>query len=183
MGAAKLIIGILDIFGFEIFDKNYFEQICINYTNEKLQQHFNNYIFKQEQEEYKKEGIDVSQIDFTDNIECLNLIENKPVGLLAMFDEECSVPRGSDKNLIEKMHKVFADKQRHKFYGRIRKKPEVFIIKHYAGDVVYQVEGILAKSKDKIHDSLSQSRRVVLNWYKKYLLNLLRRKKKNRQKI
>merc|ERR1712130_328694 len=152
---ASLVVGILDIFGFEIFKKNYFEQICINYTNEKLQQHFNNYIFKQEQAEYKKEGIDVSQIDFCDNIECLNLIEAKPEGLLAMFDEECSVPRGSDRNLIEKMHKVFAEKNKHPFYGRIRKKPETFIIKHYAGDVTYQIEGILAKNKDKIHDSLS----------------------------
>merc|ERR1712141_921416 len=110
---ASLNVGILDIFGFEIFPKNYFEQLCINYTNEKLQQHFNDYIFKQEHAEYKQEGIDVSNIAFTDNVQCLELIEAKGTGIFAMFNEECSVPRGSDKNLIEKMHTVHAQKNKH----------------------------------------------------------------------
>merc|ERR1711994_804075 len=139
---ANLNVGILDIFGFEIFPKNYFEQV------------FNNYTFKEEQAEYQKEGIDVSKIEFVDNIECLNMIEKKPVGIFAMFDEECSVPRGNDKALIEKMHKVFADQQKNKYYKRIRKKPETFTIMHYAGAVTYQIEGTLAKNKDQIHDSL-----------------------------
>lgn len=151
---SELNVGILDIFGFEIFPKNYFEQVCINYTNEKLQQHFNNYIFKEEQAVYLKEGIDVSKIEFVDNIECLNLIEKKPVGIFAMFDEECCVPRGSDKALIDKMHKVFADQQKHKYYKRIRKNPDTFTIRHYAGEVTYEIEGVLAKNKDQIHDSL-----------------------------
>jgi len=150
-----MAIGILDIFGFEIFENNAFEQFCINYANEKLQQHFNEHIFKLEQDEYKREKIDVSFIDFVDNLECLKLIEANPFGILKMLDEEVSIPKGGDKSLITKMHKKFTEEQKHAFYGMIRKQPEVFIIKHYAGAVVYDSTGMVNKNRDKLLDSLT----------------------------
>jgi myosin heavy subunit len=153
---ARATIGILDIFGFEVFESNAFEQFCINYANEKLQQLFNNHIFKLEQQEYKEENIDFSAITFVDNIECLNLIEKRPVGILSMLDEEVVMPKGSDETLIAKMHKAFGEgKEKHAFYDADRRYPSVFIIKHYAGNVTYQVEGFLNKNRDKLHDSLT----------------------------
>jgi myosin heavy subunit len=90
----KSFIAVLDIFGFENFKKNSFEQLCINYTNEKLQLHFNEHIFKIEQEEYAREKINWSRVDFKDNLECINLIEKgSPPGLLSLLDEETKFPK------------------------------------------------------------------------------------------
>lgn len=98
------MIGVLDIFGFEIFELNSFEQLCINYTNEMLQQHFNNHTFKEEEELYRSEGIRYEHIKFIDNQICLDLIEAKPDGILCVLDEELVVPKGSDKGFLRKLH-------------------------------------------------------------------------------
>ena len=165
-------IGILDIFGFEIFDKNLFEQFCINYANEKLQQHFNTHIFSMEMLLYKEEGIDAKSIDFCDNVGCVELLEAKG-GIIKMLEEEIMLPQGSDKSLIEKLHnKFYHDKKvgKNKYYEVIKKNPNIFVIKHYAGDVAYDSEGMLQKSKDKLHDLLelnirkSQQEIIVDMW-------------------
>ena len=110
-------IGVLDIFGFEIFKVNSFEQLCINLANEKLQYHFNAHIFLLELEIYKREQLNVSEITFRDNQGCLDLIEMKKTGILAMIEEEIYVPRGSDNTLLEKLHTQHAKKGQD-FYER-----------------------------------------------------------------
>ena len=150
-------IGVLDIFGFEVFEHNSFEQFCINYANEKLQQHFNHFIFKMEQQEYKNENIKFDSIAFVDNQQCLDLIEMNP-GILAMLDEEVVLPKGGDKSLVDKYHAKFAEKGKsHPCYVNNRKAPEVFVIKHYAGDVAYEIIGFVDKNRDDIYESLQNA--------------------------
>ena len=103
---ANEFIGILDIFGFESFQTNNFEQFCINYTNESLQEQFNKYIFKLEQIEYENQGIDWKNISFPDNKECLDIIEGK-LGIIDMLNEECKLPKGNDINFTQKILKKF----------------------------------------------------------------------------
>ena len=143
-------IGVLDIFGFELFEVNSFEQLCINYTNEKLQQFFNSFIFKLEQEEYKKENVPWESITFSDNQKCLDLIEAKG-GLLSMLDEECKVPNGTDDTLLNKMHTAHA---KNEHYVKPRTSGSVFGVKHYAGEVTYTVSGFLDKNRDAIPDEI-----------------------------
>merc|ERR1712168_515774 len=150
----SFFIGILDIAGFEIFEFNTFEQLCINFTNEKLQQFFNHHMFVLEQEEYKKEGIHWEFIDFgMDLEETINLIE-KPGGILAMLEEECIVPKATDQTYLAKMHKEHAGKS--KAYQKPTPKQTKqglgdFILHHYAGSVGYSVAGWLEKNKDPIN--------------------------------
>jgi len=152
-------IGVLDIAGFEIFDYNSFDQLCINLTNEKLQQFFNHHMFVLEQEEYKKEGIHWEFIDFgMDLEETVNLIE-KPMGIFAMLEEECIVPKATDKTYLEKLHKQHTGKS--KAYGKPTAKQSKagggdFILHHYAGSVGYSVEGWLEKNKDPILEHTAQ---------------------------
>ena len=96
-------IGVLDIFGFEILESNSFEQLCINLANEKLQAHFNSFVFGEEMKIYKKEGLNLANISYADNQACLDLLELKRTGVFAMLDEECVVPKGSDVSLLQKM--------------------------------------------------------------------------------
>ncbi|KAI9333528.1 P-loop containing nucleoside triphosphate hydrolase protein [Zopfochytrium polystomum] len=157
------VIGVLDIFGFEgtttDFKTNSFEQLCINYTNEKLQQYFNQYIFKLEQEErlhvlrgkYRKEGIAWQTIEFLDNLECLELIEVKPIGILALLDEEAKVPKGSDESWLEKLNKQH---EKHKFFVKPKAKTGTFGIRHYAGEVFYTACGFLEKNKDAVQEGI-----------------------------
>ncbi|VVA34612.1 PREDICTED: myosin-6 [Prunus dulcis] len=144
---SKYLIGVLDIYGFESFKTNSFEQFCINLTNEKLQQHFNQHVFKMEQEEYTKEEIDWSYIEFIDNQDILDLIEKKPGGIIALLDEACMFPRSTHETFSQKLYQTFKD---HKRFSKPKLSPTDFTICHYAGDVTYQTEFFLDKNKDYV---------------------------------
>ncbi|KAH6626363.1 P-loop containing nucleoside triphosphate hydrolase protein [Chaetomium sp. MPI-SDFR-AT-0129] len=143
-------IGVLDIYGFEHFAKNSFEQFCINYANEKLQQEFNQHVFKLEQEEYLKEQIDWTFIDFADNQPCIDLIEGK-LGILSLLDEESRLPMGSDEQFVNKLHHNYAA-DKHKFYKKPRFGKSTFTVCHYAVDVTYESEGFIEKNRDTVPD-------------------------------
>ncbi|KAM9708717.1 unconventional myosin-X isoform 3-T3 [Menidia menidia] len=143
-------IGILDIFGFENFEVNRFEQFNINYANEKLQEYFNKHIFSLEQLEYNREGVQWHAIDWMDNAECLDLIEKK-LGLLALVNEESRFPKGTDFTLLEKLHSRHSTNP---YYVKPRLADHQFGIKHYAGEVLYDVKGILEKNRDTFRDDI-----------------------------
>jgi len=147
-GGSKLCIGLLDIYGFEIFKVNSFEQFCINYANEKLQQEFVQHVFKLEQQEYVKEGITWSFIDYQDNQPCIDLLESK-MGVYGLLDEECRLPKGTDESFVNKLYAQLKD---HPFFAKPRFSNLAFIIKHYAQDVCYDVASFLDKNKDTISE-------------------------------
>jgi myosin heavy subunit len=147
-------IGVLDIFGFECFAVNYFEQFLINYANERLQQHFNEYCFQLEQKEYSLEEISVPAVQFVDNQACLDLIDKRKMGIIDLIQEEIKLPKGSDANLLQRMHNSYNNNA---FYGKPRLGGNNFIIKHYAGAVEYTVTLFLNKSKDNLDDSLAEA--------------------------
>lgn len=144
---SKFLIGVLDIYGFESFKTNSFEQFCINLTNEKLQQHFNQHVFKMEQEEYTKEEIKWSYIEFIDNQDILDLIEKKPGGIIALLDEACMFPRSTHETFAQKLYQTFNN---HKRFTKPKLSRTDFTICHYAGDVTYQTELFLDKNKDYV---------------------------------
>lgn len=161
-------IGVLDIYGFEHFAKNSFEQFCINYANEKLQQEFNQHVFKLEQEEYVREQIDWTFIDFSDNQPCIDLIEAK-LGILSLLDEESRLPMGSDEQFVTKLHHNFAaDKQ--KFYKKPRFGKSAFTICHYAVDVTYESDGFIEKNRDTVPDEHLEILRNSSNNFVKEIL-------------
>ncbi|XP_045907029.1 unconventional myosin-X isoform X2 [Micropterus dolomieu] len=143
-------ISILDIFGFENFEVNRFEQFNINYANEKLQEYFNKHIFSLEQLEYNKEGLVWVDINWMDNGECLDLIEKK-LGLLALMNEESHFPKATDDTLLEKLH---SQHSKNSFYVKPRVAVHYFGVKHYAGEVVYDVRGMLEKNRDTFRDDI-----------------------------
>ncbi|XP_023295470.1 myosin heavy chain, muscle isoform X3 [Lucilia cuprina] len=150
-------IGVLDIAGFEIFDYNGFEQLCINFTNEKLQQFFNHHMFVLEQEEYKKEGINWDFIDFgMDLLACIDLIE-KPMGILSILEEESMFPKATDQTFAEKLTNTHLGKSA-PFQKPKPPKPGQqaahFAIGHYAGVVAYNITGWLEKNKDPLNDTV-----------------------------
>ncbi|KAF2253669.1 hypothetical protein BU26DRAFT_227863 [Trematosphaeria pertusa] len=147
---AHSFIGVLDIYGFEHFAKNSFEQFCINYANEKLQQEFNQHVFKLEQEEYLREQIDWTFIDFADNQPCIDLIEGK-LGVLSLLDEESRLPMGSDEQFVTKLHHNFSQ-DKHKFYKKPRFGKSAFTVCHYAIDVTYESDGFIEKNRDTVPD-------------------------------
>ncbi|XP_049524316.1 myosin heavy chain, muscle-like isoform X14 [Dermacentor silvarum] len=148
-------IGVLDIAGFEIFDYNGFEQICINFTNEKLQQFFNHHMFVLEQEEYKREGIEWVFIDFGLDLQaCIELIE-KPMGVLSILEEESMFPKASDKTFEEKLKTNHLGKSPNFIKPKPPKPGQAeahFAIVHYAGTVPYNLSGWLEKNKDPLND-------------------------------
>ncbi|KAI3381133.1 hypothetical protein SNEBB_007545 [Seison nebaliae] len=150
-------IGVLDIAGFEIFDYNGFEQLCINYTNERLQQFFNHHMFVLEQEEYKKEGIQWEFIDFGMDLQaCIDLIE-KPMGILSILEEECIVPKATDMTFRDKLYDHHLGK--HKNFGKPKpgkgRAEAHFELHHYAGTVPYNVSQWLEKNKDPINTTVA----------------------------
>ncbi|KAK9732887.1 hypothetical protein RND81_04G029800 [Saponaria officinalis] len=156
---SKSLIGVLDIYGFESFKHNSFEQFCINFTNEKLQQHFNQHVFKMEQEEYAKEKIDWSYIEFVDNQDVLDLIEKKPGGIIALLDEACMFPKSTPETFASKLYQTYKN---HKRLLKPKLSRTDFIISHYAGEVLYQSDQFLDKNKDYVvpehQDLLTSSR-------------------------
>ncbi|XP_056857024.1 myosin-4-like [Raphanus sativus] len=144
-------ISILDIYGFESFKNNSFEQFCINYANERLQQHFNRHLFKLEQEEYEGDGIDWTKVEFKDNQECLDLIEKKPIGFVSLLDEESNFPKATDTTFANKLkHHLKANSCFRGERGR------GFRVRHYAGEVLYDTNGFLEKNRDPLHVDLIQ---------------------------
>ncbi len=163
LSRASSFIGVLDIYGFEHFAKNSFEQFCINYANEKLQQEFNQHVFKLEQEEYLREQIDWTFIDFSDNQPCIDLIEGK-LGILSLLDEESRLPMGSDEQFVTKLHHNFAgDKQ--DFYRKPRFGKSAFTVCHYAIDVTYESDGFIEKNRDTVPDEHMEVLRQSTNTF------------------
>ncbi|NXD67350.1 MYH7 protein, partial [Eolophus roseicapillus] len=155
--ARQFFIGVLDIAGFEIFDYNSFEQLCINFTNEKLQQFFNHHMFVLEQEEYKKEGIEWVFIDFGLDLQaCIDLIE-KPLGILSILEEECMFPKASDMSFKAKLYDNHLGKSPNFQKPRPDKKRKYeahFELVHYAGVVPYNIIGWLDKNKDPLNETV-----------------------------
>nr|ODO01094.1 hypothetical protein L204_01819 [Cryptococcus depauperatus CBS 7855] len=148
---ALKFIGVLDIYGFEHFTTNSFEQFCINWANEKLQQEFNTHVFKLEQEEYVREGIEWKFIDFMDNQACIDIIEGK-MGILTLLDEESRLPAGSDSSFATKIFQVLTSTQQQLVLKKPRFNQSSFTIAHYAHEVTYSVEGFIEKNKDTVPD-------------------------------
>lgn len=146
-GSRRTTIALLDIFGFEEFKENSFEQLCINFANETLHQYFTKYVFKLEQQEYQKEKIDWRSIPCPDNQHVLDLIARKPDGILALLDDESNFPKASDHSFLEKCHFNHALNEA---YSRPRMSSMEFGIRHYAGQVWYTVDGFLDKNRDTL---------------------------------
>ena len=145
---ADLKISFLDIFGFENFEKNSIEQLCINLANEQLQFFFNNHIFAMELTEYAKEGIDGSKVSYENNQPVLDMIlAKKPLGLILILDEQCNFPKATDQSMIEAFHTNFGT---HKDYVRPKGTDCCFSVKHYAGLVKYDGFGFLEKNRDNL---------------------------------
>ena len=162
-------IGVLDIYGFEHFAKNSFEQFCINYANEKLQQEFNQHVFKLEQEEYLREQIDWTFIDFSDNQPCIDLIEGR-MGVLSLLDEESRLPMGSDEQFVMKLHQNFGS-DKTKFFKKPRFGKSAFTVCHYAVDVTYESEGFIDKNRDTVPDEHMAVLRATSNDFLKQVLD------------
>lgn len=148
-------IGVLDIAGFEIFEENSFEQLCINYTNEKLQQFFNHHMFVLEQEEYAREQIEWKFIDFGHDLQpTIDLIElPNPIGIFSCLDEDSVMPKATDKSFTEKLHSLW-DRKTPKY--RASRINQGFTLTHYASEVEYSTEGWLEKNKDPLNDNITR---------------------------
>ncbi|KAM9814851.1 unconventional myosin-Vc isoform X1 [Syngnathus typhle] len=155
-GKQHAFVGVLDIYGFETFDINSFEQFCINYANEKLQQQFNLHVFKLEQEEYMKEDIPWTLIDFYDNQPVIDLIEAK-MGILDLLDEECLFPQGTDQSWLQKLYNYLDGNP---LFERPKLSNETFVIQHFADKVEYQCKGFLEKNRDTLYEELVAVLRV-----------------------
>ncbi|XP_045467854.1 myosin heavy chain 95F isoform X3 [Harmonia axyridis] len=159
--ASSYYVGVLDIAGFEFFTVNSFEQFCINYCNEKLQQFFNEKILKHEQDLYKREGLSVPEISFIDNQDCINLIEAKSKGILNLLDEESKLPKPSYVHFTNEVHKNWSNEFRLglprssklKLHRNLRD-DEGFLVRHFAGAVCYQTVHFIHKNNDALHASL-----------------------------
>lgn len=146
-------IGLLDVYGFESFPENHLEQLCINYANEKLQQHFVSHFLKAQQEEYATEGLEWSFITYQDNQSCLDAIEGSPISLFSLLNEECRLNRPSNASQFQTRIDTALSNNQCISRDRFSKKPN-FIVSHYAGNVCYQVEGMVEKNKDPVPPEL-----------------------------
>ena len=148
-------IGVLDIAGFEIFEENSFEQLCINFTNEKLQQFFNHHMFVLEQEEYAREQIEWKFIDFGRDLQpTIDLIEvTNPIGIFSCLDEDSVMPKATDKSFTEKLNNLW-DRKTPKYKRSLLK--QGFMLTHYAAEVEYSTEGWLEKNKDPLNDNITR---------------------------
>ena len=163
-------IGLLDVYGFESFAINTFEQLCINFANEKLQQFFLKFIFKAEEDLYKEECVSWTRIEYQDNQGCIDLIEKSPTGIMRILDETCKKPNSGDKNFCESVDQTH---RRNDFFMEPRAaghkqyhNSEAFVVRHFAGDVCYFGEGFCEKNNDTLHsdfaDALAKSTNAVL---------------------
>ncbi|RDX42039.1 hypothetical protein OH76DRAFT_150419 [Lentinus brumalis] len=172
-------IGVLDIAGFEIFDINGYEQLLINYTNEKLQQFFNHHMFVLEQEEYAREGIEWDYVNFGLDLQpTIDLIETSgaTIGVLSLLDEECIMPKATDRTFTNKLHAIWASEPpagEEPHAGTFKYEPtrfeQGFIVHHYAGRVEYRTDGWLEKNKDPLNDNLT---RVLAGSSEHYIASL-----------
>ncbi|XP_065176909.1 unconventional myosin-IXa-like [Sycon ciliatum] len=168
---AKLLsIGLLDIFGFENFKVNSFEQFCINYANEQLQQYFNRHIFSYEQEQYQAEGIEWSEVSFTDNTPCLELISKRPTGILHLLDEESKLSTGTDEKLLEKIGHHQKENTYFVMPRKLKNSRPAFTIKHYAGSVTYRIDGFREKNRDMLRPDVIA---VLRNSSNPFILRLI----------
>ena len=150
--ASGRLIGILDIFGFELFETNSFEQLCINFTNEKLQEMFNADTFEEEQELYQMERIDYEKIHFSDNKTVIEMIDKRPDGIFNLLDDECIAPKGTEEKFLGRVEQAHEEKGVKLF--KASQKKGTFTITHFAGKVEYTVEGFLLKNRDKLNQDL-----------------------------
>ncbi|KAM9351640.1 unconventional myosin-Vc [Symphorus nematophorus] len=171
-GKQHAFIGVLDIYGFETFDINSFEQFCINYANEKLQQQFNLHVFKLEQEEYMKEDIPWTLIDFYDNQPVIDLIEAK-MGILDLLDEECLFPQGTDQSWLQKLFNYL---EANPLFEKPRLSNEAFVIQHFADKVEYQCRGFLEKNRDTLYEELVD---IMRNSKFPFLANFFQEEERN----
>eukprot|EP00924_Labyrinthula_sp_SR-Ha-C_P009321 maker-scaffold_2-snap-gene-20.33-mRNA-1 protein AED:0.00 eAED:0.00 QI:73/1/1/1/1/1/2/54/1259 len=161
------VLGILDIFGFEIFENNSFEQLCINYANEKLQMLFNDTTFREEEQLYRKEGVSYTPIQFIDNAEVVEVIEKKPNGILPVLDDECIIPEGSDQKFMNKIEDTHTAKSCFETDPKRRFENQLsFEIKHYAGVVKYDASAFMVKNVDTVfpdmYDAMATSNKSLL---------------------
>ncbi|KAI9915347.1 hypothetical protein PsorP6_008109 [Peronosclerospora sorghi] len=144
-------IGVVDIFGFEIFEQNRLEQLCINFANEKLQQLFGRFVFRMEQDQYVAEEIPWQFVDYPNNDVCVALVEKRHTGIFSLLDEQCLIPRGNDEKLANKYYECLADKHESFSVSRLQRAKRQFVIHHYAGNVCYMTDGFCEKNKDHMH--------------------------------
>ena len=146
-------IGLLDIFGFEIFTVNKFEQLCINYTNEKLQNLFNHHMFELELAEYSSEQVDIAQISFQDNNKTVALFEMRKTGIFDILDDEMVVPKATDLTYLERLTREMMGK--HESFDRGKSMHDGFVVKHYAHNVKYNIEGFIQKNSDLLTEDIT----------------------------
>eukprot|EP00392_Amoebophrya_sp_AT5.2_P005398 g5407.t1 len=154
-------IGLLDIYGFEVFEWNSFEQLCINFANEKLQQHFNSHMFRMEQKLYSEENISWAHIDWKDNQDVIDALEKKPSGVFPHLDSTCLGPNATDAAFLQALYTKTA--KRDIIFNPSKQKTDLFAVAHYAGEVRYSVEGFLDKNYEKQTDEALQILRASQN--------------------
>merc|ERR1711871_1230884 len=141
----------------EVFEKNSFEQMCINYSNEKLQLHFNEVIFQAEMDLYMSEGVPTDNVSYVDNTGCVMLVEGKPIDIVSLLEEECSLGSGTDTSFMSKIKKQFLNNKNSvasPYFGSDMQDDNVFVIKHFAGPVSYTVTDFLDKNRDLMSDTM-----------------------------
>jgi len=153
-GGKRFFTGVLDIFGFEHFEKNSFEQLCINFANERLQQLFNQFVFKMEMTLYQSENVSCDFTDFPDNQDIIDMIQAKQSSIFTLLDEECRLPKGSDQAFVQKLWKTFDKNPRFKVEPR---KPTSFSVIHFAGTVSYDTAHFMDKNMDELGELLRQA--------------------------